>query len=125
VEGSVRLNGRAETGNFPLQGRCGGRNGRGGGLWLNDEPIDHGIYRRFWPNDRIRFRLGGGGGFGDPFEREIERVVSDVRAGFVSVEGAAADYGVVVDPKTLEADVAKTTTLRARAGKSSTMRRTA
>jgi N-methylhydantoinase B len=39
----------------------------------------------------------GGGGFGDPLTRAIERVGEDVREGLVSVEGAWRDYGVVVD----------------------------
>jgi N-methylhydantoinase B len=125
VEGSVRLNGRDETGDFPLQGRCGGRNGRGGGLWLNEEPIPHGIYRRFWPNDRIKFRLGGGGGYGDPFEREVELVLEDVRSGLVSITAAAADYGLVIDPKTLEVDLAATEKLRAQGRQSEPQKRIA
>ncbi len=40
---------------------------------------------------------GGGGGFGDPFERDPERVRVDVLDGYVTREGAARDYGVVVD----------------------------
>jgi N-methylhydantoinase B len=114
VEGSVRLNGRSECGNFPLQGRCGGKNGRGGALSLNDKPIDHGIYRRFWPSDRITFRLGGGGGFGDSFEREVELVVADVRKGFVSILGAKEDYGVVIDPHSLVADFEASSALRSK-----------
>jgi N-methylhydantoinase B len=125
VEGSVRLNGRDETGDFPLQGRCGGRNGRGGGLWLNDEPIPHGIYRRFWPIDRIKFRLGGGGGYGDPFEREIELVLEDVRAGLVSVTAATQAYGVVIDPRTLEVDQMATEKLRAQSRRSEPQKRIA
>ncbi len=38
----------------------------------------------------------GGGGFGDPIEREPDRVVADVRAGWVSREAAASTYGVVL-----------------------------
>jgi N-methylhydantoinase B len=38
----------------------------------------------------------GGGGWGDPLERDPERVKVDVRDGYVSIEGAARDYGVVV-----------------------------
>lgn len=38
----------------------------------------------------------GGGGYGDPFEREPEDVLTDVRNGRVSVTGAIKDYGVVV-----------------------------
>ncbi|MDI3470561.1 MAG: N-methylhydantoinase B [Pseudolabrys sp.] len=114
AEGSVRLSNRGETGDFPLQGRCGGGNGRGGGLWLNDKPIDHGIYRRFKPNDRITFQLGGGGGFGVAFKRDAGRVRDDVIAGLVSIEGAARDYGVVIDPRTYEVNHAATEALRAR-----------
>jgi N-methylhydantoinase B/oxoprolinase/acetone carboxylase alpha subunit len=114
VEGSIQMNGRVTESVFPVFGRCGGEVGRGGGLWLNDRDIDHGIHHRFSPNDRIRFQIGGGGGFGDPFEREIELVASDVRAGLVSVEAAAADYGVVVDPKTFAVDVAATNARRAK-----------
>jgi N-methylhydantoinase B len=39
----------------------------------------------------------GGGGFGDPRERPVDRVLEDVRAGLVSEEGALRDYGVAVD----------------------------
>lgn len=38
----------------------------------------------------------GGGGFGDPLERDVERVLDDVVEGLVSVTGAARDYGVVI-----------------------------
>jgi len=100
IEGSVQLNGRSAESDFPLYGRCGGGNGRGGGLWLNDTLIEHGIYRRFWPGDRVRFQIGGGGGFGEAFTREPERVAADVRAGLVSVAAAREDYGVAVDPET-------------------------
>src|SRR4249920_743803 len=44
----------------------------------------------------IRIRTTGGGGWGDPLDRETERVLADVRDGKVSVDGARDDYGVVV-----------------------------
>jgi N-methylhydantoinase B len=44
----------------------------------------------------IRIRTTGGGGWGDPHERPYDEVVRDVVWGKVSVEGAAADYAVVV-----------------------------
>lgn len=56
---------------------------------------------------------GGGGGWGNPFERDVDRVVQDVREGFVSVEGAKRDYGVVIDPDTLEVDEKATADARA------------
>ena len=39
----------------------------------------------------------GGGGFGDPLEREVERVATDVENGSVSVEQTEAVYGVVIN----------------------------
>ena len=44
----------------------------------------------------IRIRTTGGGGWGDPFEREPELVVRDVVWRKVSPEAALADYGVVL-----------------------------
>jgi N-methylhydantoinase B len=67
----------------------------------------------------FRSRLASGGGWGDPFTREPDRVVRDVRDGYVTVEGAARDYGVVVvgdpveDPEHLTFDAAATAALRA------------
>lgn len=56
----------------------------------------------------------GGCGVGDPWERESEAVLEDVRDGLVSLESAAKDYGVVIDPVTLEIDVQGTEELRAK-----------
>ncbi len=114
VESSVRLSGRTEDGTFPVFGRLGGRNGRGSGLWHNGEPVDHGIYRRLAPGDHVRFVLSGGGGYGDPFTREPERVLADVEQGYVSIEKAEKDYGVVVDAAALAVDAEATRRLRAR-----------
>jgi N-methylhydantoinase B len=43
---------------------------------------------------------GGGGGYGDPRERPVERVLEEVRNGVISVESARDDYGVEIDPET-------------------------
>ena len=40
---------------------------------------------------------GGGGGYGNPWERDHELVRRDVVAGYVTREGAERDYGVVLD----------------------------
>jgi N-methylhydantoinase B/oxoprolinase/acetone carboxylase alpha subunit len=48
------------------------------------------------PGDMFRLDTPGGGGFGDPFAREPERVLADMREGYVSREAAERDYGVVV-----------------------------
>jgi N-methylhydantoinase B len=58
----------------------------------------------------------GGGGVGDPFERDPEAVADDVRNEFVSVDAARDEYGVVIDPDTGEIDVAATNALRSGGG---------
>jgi N-methylhydantoinase B len=65
-------------------------------------------------------RSNGGGGWGDPLDRDPERVRSDVIEGYVSFEHAKSDYGVVLDPKNYAIDAAATQKLRAerRAGAS-------
>ena len=52
----------------------------------------------------VRLYTAGGGGWGDPLEREIALVERDVRGGFVSLASARSEYGVVIDPDTLKAD---------------------
>ena len=54
----------------------------------------------------------GGAGVGDPWERPIDKVVTDVRRDLVTVEAARLIYGVVIDPATLCADEAATRKLR-------------
>lgn len=58
----------------------------------------------------------GGGGFGDPRLRPAELVQRDVRQGVVSIESARDNYGVVLDPESLEIREDETAALRARAG---------
>lgn len=60
--------------------------------------------------DIIRIIFAGGGGYGDPLEREPERVLQDVLDGFVSEAGAARDYGVVIRSQSI--DTTATTALR-------------
>ncbi len=62
--------------------------------------------------DAVELRSSGGGGFGDPKERPVEKVVQDVKDGLVSIESAQRDYGVVMNPTTLVVDARKTTQLR-------------
>ncbi|WP_299267346.1 hydantoinase B/oxoprolinase family protein [Halorientalis sp.] len=49
------------------------------------------------PNETIVGRWAGGGGYGNPYERDPDRVRKDVKEGVVSIEQAAQDYGVVVE----------------------------
>ncbi len=45
---------------------------------------------------RIRLETPGGGGWGNPFGRDPQKVLHDVQLGFVSIERAKALYGVVI-----------------------------
>ena len=70
---------------------------------------------RFEPGDQIVAFMAGGGGFGDPLERDPERVLSDVRNEYVSLESAEKDYGVVIHhpaPRTWVLDLPATEALR-------------
>ncbi|HUJ06716.1 MAG TPA: hydantoinase B/oxoprolinase family protein [Streptosporangiaceae bacterium] len=62
----------------------------------------------------IRIRTTGGGGWGDPLDRDVDLVVRDVAWGKVSRAGAAADYGVVITGPADRpgADMAGTSALR-------------
>jgi N-methylhydantoinase B len=62
--------------------------------------------------DVVEFATSGGGGFGDPLDREPDRVLADVDAGLVSLEQAGNDYGVVI--RNGAVDEAATAELRAR-----------
>jgi N-methylhydantoinase B len=64
------------------------------------------------PGDVLIKLSSGGGGVGDPRERDPLAVQRDVRNGFVSLEAAEKVYGVALDPESLAIDEARTTELR-------------
>ncbi|MBI2853958.1 MAG: hydantoinase B/oxoprolinase family protein [Chloroflexi bacterium] len=76
------------------------------------ENIDVGAFCDLHPGDVMECHLMGGGGFGDPFERNVERVHEDVKNRLVSVERAREDYGVVIDPVVCVVDLKATEELR-------------
>lgn len=71
------------------------------------------------PGAIVRLVTAAGSGWGDPFQREPERVLADVRDDYVSIDEAAQDYGVVIigqvdDPERLRVDAPATAKLRGR-----------
>lgn len=61
---------------------------------------------------RIIIQTAGGGGYGHPFDRSPERVLEDVREGFIGIPRAESDYGVVIDSQTMTVDKTATERLR-------------
>jgi N-methylhydantoinase B len=81
---------------------------RAGGDVLRVLKGDHGLE----PGDTVVVRTAGGGGYGPPWQRDLDRVVRDVREGYVSEQAARSAYGVAL-ASSGRADEAETTKLRA------------
>jgi N-methylhydantoinase B len=66
--------------------------------------------------DGFLVEVGGGGGFWNPLERDPHKVLADVCSGYVSLEAARRDYGVVIhqEERQFEIDLAGTKALRQR-----------
>jgi 5-oxoprolinase (ATP-hydrolysing) len=65
------------------------------------------------PSDKLEWQTWGGGGLGDPLTRPAETVAIEVRRRLVTIAGAEKNYGVVINPTTLQVDEVATETLRA------------
>ncbi|HVW67881.1 MAG TPA: hydantoinase B/oxoprolinase family protein, partial [Steroidobacteraceae bacterium] len=71
--------------------------------------------RPFANGDTYYIAIGGGGGFGDPLERDPASVVRDLRTGIVTVWAAENVYQIVVEPRSLTLDVEATARRRSEA----------
>ena len=65
-----------------------------------------------YKGQEVEIVASGGGGFGNPMKRSVEKVVRDVRDGLVSIKSAQKDYGVVIDPDTFVVEEEATAQLR-------------
>ena len=108
---------------YPMPGIAGGRAGAPNRLVLHHDS-DHELVVEHTANwvaheagERLCYDYGGGGGWGDPLDREPQAVLDDVLDEYVSVAGAERDYGVVLrgslDELTLSVDEEATAALRA------------
>lgn len=89
------------------------RSGEKEAKWLGSVFSDYPVYT----GDEFARPTAGGGGYGDPLERDPQAVCDDVASDYVSIERAAKDYGVVVteidaDLCEFEVDLPATGTLR-------------
>ena len=116
-EGTFGL--RVENNRFPAWGVAGGKGGGLSRVILNPGTPEEREIRAFsddnhWKRgDLVRICTAGGGGWGDPLDREAELVLDDVKDGFVSMRAALDDYGVVIDADAMVVDAAATDAKRA------------
>ena len=111
-DGTMTIHGDREI--YTPYGIAGGTNGGGGKLILNpgtDKEQNVGMYGtgiELKKGDHLWFSQSGGGGIGDPRERDPELVLKDVMDGWLSVGAAKKFYGVVIkvgDEEALEYEV--------------------
>jgi N-methylhydantoinase B len=65
----------------------------------------------------VRFITGTGGGYGEPKDRDAERVLDDVANGYVTRQDAEAVYGVALIAEPLSIDWTRTKRMRGEAGR--------
>ena len=82
---------------FPATGLEGGKSGASGEFLVNNiiRPQPK-AFIPLEPGDRVQLNPAGGGGYGDPFRRPLELVLNDVINGYVSLEAADRQYGVII-----------------------------
>jgi N-methylhydantoinase B len=107
---------------YPMPGICGGKPGAPNQLTIrygSDDPFVVKHTADWVPmsaGQRLCYDYGGGGGWGNPLDREPQAVLDDVLDEYVSVTGAARDYGVVLTGSladlTLAVDAEATEVLR-------------
>jgi len=101
ADGKLTLN--ADRTRFACWGLEGGKAGKCGGAIISPGTAEERIVFGNVDNvpirkgDVIRIRTSGGGGWGDPLDRDPYLVASDVLRGLVSPESARNDYGVAAD----------------------------
>ena len=116
LEGEGVMQIRNDRCSFRPFGLHGGKPGKPGRNVFNPETahevmtskVTRAIHRR----DVFRYETPGGGGWGDPLERDPERVLMDVRNEYVSQEDARREYGVVVDVASWRVDTDATVRVR-------------
>lgn len=128
-EGKWSVSSIADRTQYPAPGLLGGKAGAAGEVVLGDGTRLHPkALVDLKVEDIVHVNLPGGGGYGDPLERDPQRVLWDVIEGYISPEAAEKKYGVAVRytgkleelvklPKNWLIDQSKTTELRGRRSK--------
>lgn len=113
-EASVRVRGKGDMrSKVPPWGVFGGQAARTGCISVNGVEVPETARQaRVKPGDIVRVDMNAGGGYGDPLDRDPELVLGDVMDGYVTLDGARDDYGVVINPNSLTIDPKATQRLR-------------
>ncbi|MEM8857284.1 MAG: hydantoinase B/oxoprolinase family protein [Chloroflexota bacterium] len=82
---------------FEAQGLQGGQAGGIGEFKLNGEKAPPKTVMWMEQDEVVSLNPPGGGGYGDPFERDPEMVLADVVSGYVTLVAAADEYGVIIN----------------------------
>ena len=85
---------------YAPEGLFGGGEGAKAAFLINGKPGNPYGLSQLKPGDVVIMDAAGGGGYGDPLEREVARVERDVRDGYVSMDAAEKSYGVMFEPST-------------------------
>ena len=98
-------------------GLMGGKPGGGSDCWIispgeQKQALPSKVTTQVEPGTRIALRTAGGGGFGDPLERDPQKVQNDVEEDLISVDRAKDEYGVVINTTTNKIDNEATALLR-------------
>lgn len=97
----------------PASGMDGAAPGSKGEITVNDgAPFERPDRADLAAGDRVTLRQPGGGGFGPARERDPLKVAADLRDGYISIETARRDYGVVLNAKDGQIDETATGELR-------------
>jgi N-methylhydantoinase B len=97
---------------YPPEGLFHGKPGAKAQFLVNGVPGNPFGLTQLKPGDVVTIDAAGGGGYGNPFLRDPQRVEDDVEEGYVCPERAREDYGVVIDPGTGKVDEKATRELR-------------
>src|SRR6266536_1919040 len=96
-EGRWRVSSMADRTKYPALGLLGGQAGAAGEVALGDGTRLHAkSLLDFGAGDTVHVNLPGGGGYGDPLQRDAQRVLWDVIEGYITPEEAEKKYGVAV-----------------------------
>jgi N-methylhydantoinase B len=95
AETTIRINFLGRKGDFPAKGLYGGHDGTPQKVFVGDEQVPVKSDQRLDPEQVVTYEEAGGGGFGDPTDRDPERIKYDLDNGYVSEDLARETYGFV------------------------------